>query len=398
MTSSFATNENKNEAAQARIVVAMSGGVDSTAAALLLAEQGYPIVGIAMQVWDYRQNDGNASRATCCAPADFADAREVADELGFPFYVFDFEGSFREEVINPFIKSYLNGFTPNPCLDCNRKVKFRELRERARQLGCQQVATGHYAQIRALADGTHALLTAVDKSKDQSYFLYALTQSDLQSTLFPVGGMEKKDVRALLAARGLEIASKGESQDICFVSGTVGEFIEKHAALSTSSSGEIVDQAGKQLGTHEGIHNFTVGQRRGLRVSASDKLYVLNIDADSNQVTVGARDALARESFTIGDVNWIRGLPENGEHEALVKLRYRHHGVRCRLLVEPDATGELTRVRAEFLEEWSAVSPGQAAVFYSSKEYEPGVRECLGGGIIEKQAAQRAKATLKSLG
>jgi tRNA-specific 2-thiouridylase len=364
------------------VVVAMSGGVDSCAAALMLEEQGVPVIGVSMQVWDYRKNGGNAKRATCCAPSDFDDAREIAESRGFPFYVFDFEDSFHESVISPFVQSYLNGNTPNPCLDCNRKVKFRQLRQRAAVLGAQAVATGHYARIRTKDDGTRGLYTGRDLNKDQSYFLYAMTQHDLAHTLFPVGDLDKSEVRSYLDERGFAVASKDESQDICFVGSTVGEFIEKESGR-TIPQGQIREQDGRVLGTHRGVHQYTVGQRKGLGLSSPHPLYVLSIDTADNAITVGAKEDLARSGFTLGDVNWISGSPPADNQEFLVKMRYRHDGVRCAIEAGQDGSSDPLKLR--FCDEWSAVSPGQAAVFYALDCEGDGAREVFGGGIILKE-------------
>ena len=361
-----------------RIVVAMSGGVDSCASALLLSEQGFEIVGVAMQVWDYRKNGGNASRATCCAPSDFDDAREIADRGGFPFYVFDFEESFHRAVIQPFVNSYLEGKTPNPCLDCNRKVKFHELRERASAFNAGKVATGHYAQIREKADGTFGLYTAVDTQKDQSYFLYALTQKDLASTLFPVGAMTKAQVRNYLSDRGFHLASKAESQDICFVSTSVSTFIERETGKKVSR-GTFVDGGGEVRGEHDGVHQFTVGQRRGLGLSDKFPLYVIDIDHETNNVRVGPKDDLEREDFYVSDVSWVSGKIPDAPIRSRVKLRYRHAGVLCD--IEPLGP---TTARVVFRGEWTAVSPGQAAVFYSDTDEADGCVEVFGGGRILK--------------
>lgn len=362
-----------------RIVVAMSGGVDSCATALLLVEQGHSIMGVAMQVWDYRKNGGNATRATCCAPSDFDDAREIADSRGFPFYVFDFEDSFYDSVIQPFINSYLEGKTPNPCLDCNRKVKFAQLRARALALGATKVATGHYAQIRQKGDGSYGLYTSVDRAKDQSYFLYALEQADLANTYFPVGGMTKPEVRAYLESHGFRVASKAESQDICFVSSSVGEFIEKETG-TRPPSGRFVTADGETLGSHPGVHHFTVGQRRGLGLSDKFPLYVLDIDSTQNEVTVGPKEALERAYFSVGEVNWISGHVPSMPFRSRVKLRYRHEGILCEVRpVGPD------RAEVHFVEGWTAVSPGQAAVFYREHDEVDGAVEVLGGGRILKE-------------
>nr|MBP9837958.1 tRNA 2-thiouridine(34) synthase MnmA [Pseudomonadota bacterium] len=322
-----AINSEKNQPSESqRVVVAMSGGVDSCASALLLADQGYSVIGVAMQVWDYQKNGGSSSRATCCAPSDFDDAREIATSRNFPFYVFDFEDSFYDAVIKPFVNSYIAGKTPNPCLDCNRKVKFFQLRERAKSFGADKVATGHYAQIKEKSDGSFGLFTSKDLMKDQSYFLYALNQDDLKTTLFPVGAMTKPEVREILSKNGFEIASKAESQDICFVSTSVSEFVEKESGIA-AKKGLIKDEAGNSLGEHQGVYNYTVGQRRGLGVSAKNPLYVLNIDETENQITVGPKDSLERDFFYINEVNWIAGNIPNSPINARVKLRYRHPGV-----------------------------------------------------------------------
>jgi len=359
------------------VVVAMSGGVDSAAAALLLAEQGFNVIGISMQVWDYRNNQGNAKKATCCAPADFDDARTVADAKGFPYYVFDFEESFHEAVIAPFVKSYLSGYTPNPCIECNRKVKFSQLRQRAASLGVRTVATGHYAQIKVLADNSLGLFTGRDEAKDQSYFLYAMTQSDLQQTLFPVGGMCKPEVREYLRSRGFEIASKEESQDICFVSGDVGSFVEGQSKLAPKT-GSIVNLSGKVLGTHSGIHHYTVGQRKGLGVSNPSPLFVLELDPASNNVVVGEQEQLKRESFIVRDVSWCNSQP-SAKIRARVKLRYRHQGVLCDL--EPFAENCW---KGTFVDSWTPVTPGQAAVFYAVESDPEGDFQVFGGGTIER--------------
>ncbi len=359
------------------VVVAMSGGVDSAAAAILLNKAGAKVVGVSMQVWDYRAGGGNASRATCCSPADFNDAREVAEKADFPFYVFDFEDSFSESVINPFVKSYLEGKTPNPCLECNRKVKFRELRKRASGLGAEFVATGHYAQVKDLPSGEKGLFTGADQNKDQSYFLYAMKESELQKTLFPVGDMEKPEVRQLLSDSGISIAEKPESQDICFVAGRVGDFIEKHSGV-IAAPGPIVNVAGKILGQHDGIHNYTVGQRKGLGISNPEPLYVLEIDAESNSVRVGEKQELERSEFFVENLSWVSEAVSGAEPiEVLAKLRYRHQGVRS--MVYPLGSGQ---ARVEFLSDWSTVSPGQAAVFYETETDAAGDRRVLGGGTI----------------
>lgn len=364
-----------------RIVVAMSGGVDSSVAAALLAEQGEDLLGVSMQVWDYREHGGSASRATCCAPSDFCDARMVAAKVKIPFYVFDFERVFNQEVIERFVESYRSGVTPNPCVDCNNKVKFKELRQRALSFGATHVATGHYARIHPV-EGGFGLFRGRDALKDQSYFLYGLTQAELSHTLFPVGELTKAEVRAEARRLGLETAEKPESQDICFVSGSVREFMERRGV--PAAQGKIVDRAGQVLGRHEGVHGFTVGQRRGIgiggrRGAPEEPLYVVEIDPVNQLVVVGTKDELERSSFAVGEMNWqcpsilaALRLGEPIEVSCWAQLRYRHSGVPVRVRVDPSVPDE---VEVQFETTWASVSPGQAAVFYDTEN-----ERVLGGG------------------
>lgn len=357
-----------------KVVTAMSGGVDSSVAAMLLHEQNYEVVGISMQVWDYKQNGGCKTRATCCSPDDFTDARKVAAKIGVPYYVFDFEKTFRKEVIDKFINSYANGLTPNPCVECNNKVKFRELRDRATSLGCDYVATGHYARIES-RDGRLTLLRGKDTSKDQSYFLYGISKHELESTLFPVGDMLKSEVREIARGQGLVTADKPESQDICFVSGTVQEFLYSIGGLK--SSGDIVTKSGEVIGRHEGVHNFTVGQRRGISIGGrEDPLYVVEIDHINDKVIVGERAELEKSSFEVNELSWIN-RPAAGRFKAIAQIRSRHKGVNVEVDVKPDGTASV------FFENESAVaSPGQASVFYDLKN-----EEVIGGGRIINQVS-----------
>jgi len=358
-----------------QVVVAMSGGVDSSAAALMLHEQGYQVIGVSMQVWDYRKNGGSLKRATCCAPADFDDARTIADAKGFPFYVFDFEEHFTKNVIQPFVEAYLAGKTPNPCVECNRKVKFHELRDRARTLGIPTVATGHYSQVKNNNRNTLGLFTARDKTKDQSYFLYSLRGEELCHTMFPVGQYSKPEVREYLNVQGFSIASKPESQDICFVSSSVPEFVEKVSGKKREP-GKFISSQGTVLGMHEGIHHYTVGQRRGLGLSAGNPLYVLEIDSENDQVVVGEKSELSRKGFLVKDIHWIHGSSCE-QKTFLAKLRYRHEGILCQIKEETDEGIEF-----EFLNSWTPVSPGQSVVFYSEEPDSEGDYEVFGGGIL----------------
>ena len=369
------------------VVVALSGGVDSSVAALLLARQGVPLIGVSMQVWDYRKNQrlgsceigaGN-SKATCCSPADFNDARRIADAIDIPYYVVDFEETFNREVIQKFVSTYQSGKTPNPCIDCNSKVKFRELRERARSFGCSHVATGHYAQISKSDSGYH-LLRGQDQEKDQSYFLYTCRQDELRDTLFPVGHMTKPEVREIAREAGLVTAQKPESQDICFVAGSVQDFIVKIGGKK-GVRGDIVLSTGEKISEHEGIHRFTVGQRRGLNLGGSDEpLYVLEIDPSTNRVIVGVRDELKREGFSVGECHWVNPSLIDSvraglfpfERDITVQVRSRHRGVPAKLSVRGPNDASVC-----WINEWATVSPGQAAVFYDTTN-----TEVLGGGRI----------------
>ena len=358
-----------------KVVVAMSGGVDSSVAAALLSDQGYEAIGVSMQVWDYRQNGGCKSRATCCAPDDFTDARMVASKIGVPYYVFDFEQTFRKEVIDKFVQTYRAGKTPNPCVDCNNKVKFKELRNRAQSFDCAFLATGHYAQIEKREDGYH-LLRGKDAKKDQSYFLYGISQTEMKSTLFPVGHLTKDEVRAIAKERNLPTAEKPESQDICFVSGEVDDFLVR---LGTQrKQGAIRTTAGELLGSHSGIHQFTVGQRRGLNVGGKERpLYVLELHPEANEVVVGEKEELERQSFEVEELNWCCPIsPKIGETiTCSAQLRYRHPGVKVEVqILSKD------RAKVQFTDSWTIVSPGQAAVFYDLQN-----QEVFGGGRIVKE-------------
>jgi tRNA-specific 2-thiouridylase len=376
VTEGLEASPNKTHAS---VVVAMSGGVDSSVAAYLLSKQGYPLVGVSMQVWDYKKSSQHNSRATCCSPADFCDARMVAAKLEIPFYVVDFERAFEREVIDKFVATYQSGLTPNPCIDCNSKVKFRELRERSRAFGCNYVATGHYARIRRSEAGYH-LLRGRDRTKDQSYFLYTCKQEELGETLFPVGEFTKSEIRAIAREAGLATADKAESQDICFIAGSVQDFVTRIGG--GKGRGEFITRDGEVVGQHDGVHRYTVGQRRGLNLGgASEPLYVVGLDAERNQVIVGGRDDLRREDFVVGELSIVS--PEliasvgNGVFpfaiEAIVQVRSRHEGVKAEVrFVDPQS------VVVRWTGDWAPVSPGQAAVFYDLAN-----EEVLGGGRIK---------------
>ena len=350
----------------------MSGGVDSSVTAALLRDEGHEVIGISMQVWDYSRFTGaeEGSFGTCCSLDDIHDARRVADQLGIPFYVVNFEEEFQRLVIEDFIGEYFLGRTPNPCVRCNQWIKFELLLKKARSLDADFLATGHYARVERDAGGRFHLLKGVDKGKDQSYFLFTLTQEQLGHVLFPLGGLTKGDVRRMAAQFALRVAEKGESQEICFIpDNDYVRFIEE-ARGKGHQAGDIVDSRGEILGSHEGVYRYTVGQRKGLGIAHPHPLYVLRVDAEKKEVVVGGKNELYREGLVARNVNWTVPLPLS-LIEATCKIRYRHHPVPCRIFPLPNG-----HVEVRFLEREKAVTPGQAVVFYDGDEV-------LGGGWIE---------------
>jgi len=346
-----------------RVVVAMSGGVDSSAAAALLVEQGHEVLGITLRVWSY---EGAARCGSCCSPEDIDDARAVASKLGIPFYVADAEELFKHRVVQPFVQSYLDGRTPVPCVACNRDVKFDFLLAKARALGAR-LATGHYARIERTG-GTHRLLRAADPSKDQSYFLFTLGQDALAQLEFPVGELGKAEVRAIAHRHGLSTSEKAESMEICFVpDGDYAGFVERVAG--PRPAGTVVDGRGQVLARHAGIHRFTVGQRRGLGVASPEALYVQHIDAGAGAVVVGPASGLERSEFTVLQPSWVQSRPAP-EERLHVRIRHRHAGTPAHVVAADRA-----RITVRTEEPVRAVAPGQAAVFYRGDEV-------LGGGWI----------------
>jgi tRNA-specific 2-thiouridylase len=351
----------------------MSGGVDSSVAAALLAEHGHDVIGLSMQLYPSTgsgQADGGEKFGSCCTIDDLHDARRVAAARGFPHYIVNFERQFRETVISNFVSEYSSGRTPIPCAHCNSDMKFATLLDRARGLGSDKLATGHYARVEQAADGRFLLKRSLDPAKDQSYFLFSLTQEQLARAVFPVGTLTKPEVRAHAHRLGLTVADKADSQEICFVpDGDYAAFVEARA--SSVRSGAIVDEHGEQLATHGGVHRFTIGQRKGLGLSAHTPLYVLKIDADSGDVMVGPRAALDRASFTASQVNWISREPASQWIPATAQIRHRHRPATGRVRALDDRRAEF-----EFDEPQAAVTPGQAAVFYDGDIV-------VGGGWIE---------------
>jgi tRNA-specific 2-thiouridylase len=363
-----------------KVAVAMSGGVDSSAAAAILKDQGHELVGFTMQLWDQRRGinvdeNGDPLPSRCCSLDDVYDARRVAEELGFPFYVLNLEREFERNVVQPFVSSYLNGETPIPCVTCNSRLKFASLDRLALSLGCEKVATGHYARVDFDRDrGRYRLLRGRNEQKDQSYFLWELTQAQLSRALFPLGEMSKPEARDAAREHGLTgVAEKKESQEICFVpdgdyAGFIDRYLEaENATTRLPGSGEIVDTSGRAIGQHEGIHRYTIGQRRGLGIADRQPLYVVSINAGKNRITVGSADELLSTEFTAAGVNWIAIEDPSEPVRAEVRVRYRHTAAPATITLLPDA-----RARIVFDEPQRAITPGQATVFYRGNEVAGG--------------------------
>ena len=365
-----------------KIAVAMSGGVDSSAAAALLQKQGHELVGFTMQLWDQNRNinvdeHGDPLPSRCCSLDDVYDARRVAESLEFPFYVLNLQREFEDSVVEPFIQSYLAGETPIPCVACNSRLKFASLDRMAQSLDCEKVATGHYARVvYDEAADRYRLFRGRNYAKDQSYFLWELTQDQLSRAYFPLGEMYKEEVRDIARDANLYTANKPESQEICFVpDGKYSEFIDRYLAHEGRSDelprgGEIVDAAGAVIGDHTGIHRYTVGQRRGLGIANEKPLYVLRIERAKNQIVVGEADELESKEFTARGVNWIALNEPSEPVRANVKVRYRHEPAPATIFPLHDQ-----RARIVFDQPQRAITPGQATIFYDGDEV-------VGGGWI----------------
>lgn len=371
--------------AETRVVVAMSGGVDSSVVAGLLKREGYEVIGITLQLYDH--GAAIAKKGACCAGQDIHDARQVAERLGIPHYVLDYESRFRQSVMDEFADSYLQGETPIPCIRCNQRVKFRDLLETARDLGADCLATGHYVRRvveseTASGDRRAQMQKGRDPRRDQSYFLYTTTQEQLEYLRFPLGDMEKPAVRALAEELGLIVADKPDSQDICFVPN--GDYASVVAKLRPEAieAGEIVDVQGNVLGTHDGIIHFTVGQRKGLGISGPEPLYVVRIEAPKRRVVVGPKSALARSVVALRELNWIaEAIPAEGL-DVTVKLRSAQPAVAAKIFAAGEGSARLELLAPEF-----GVAPGQAGVVYAGDRL-------LGGGWIARADFRAASGEL----
>ena len=352
-----------------RVVVAMSGGVDSSVAASLLKNRGFEVIGVTIKTWGNDECKDERSKG-CCSIRDIQDARSAAGTLGIPYYVMDLSADFKERVMDTFVDEYFAGRTPNPCIECNRHIKFGVLLEKAKELGASYLATGHYARIGYDASQKRYFIReGEDLSKDQSYVLFGQTQDQLNKTLLPIGGLRKTEVRALAEEMGLRVADKPDSQEICFVKSSYGQFVKEYAADRLPGAGNFVDNEGQVVGTHEGSHLYTIGQRKRIKITDKNPFFVTQVDAERNQVRIGRESDLYRRSMDVRRVNWQLNA-RLGPIE--VKIRSRHEKTGARIVeINED------RVRIEFQDPQKAVTPGQAAVFYDGDRV-------LGGGWIEK--------------
>lgn len=355
-----------------KVLVAMSGGLDSSVVALLLHKEGYEVIGVTMKTWDYATAGGNTRTTGCCSLDDINDARQLAVDHGFPHTIIDIRGEFGDHIIDNFVDEYIAGRTPNPCVLCNTHIKWDALLRRADQLGCQYIATGHYAQVRE-ENGRFVISKGLDETKDQSYVLWGLSQENLARTIFPLGKMHKTDIRQLALDLGYEaLARKSESYEICFIPDNDYRGFLKRKVPGLEErvmGGDFVDSTGKVLGQHKGYPFYTIGQRKGLEIALGEPMYVTSIRPDTNTVVLGTEKELLKTEMRVRDINFIKYPSIEGEMELLVKVRYKHAGSMARVSQQ----GNVATVR--FFEEVSAIAPGQSAVFYVGSDV-------VGGGFI----------------
>ncbi len=361
----------------ARIAVAMSGGVDSSTAAALLQEEGHEVVGLTLQLWDHSELNLAAGKGRCCSPDDIADARAVSAHLDIPHYVFNHSDGFMSSIVEPFVRAYSEGRTPSPCIRCNRLVKFDLLGKMARGLDAEMLATGHYARL-ALDDERPQLSKAKDPDKDQSYFLFDVPIQQLSNVCFPLGNLSKGEVRRAAARFGLSVAQKSESYELCFIpDGNKDSFLEERIGTSLQQrQGSILSVGGEVLGSHGGLHRFTIGQRRGLGITSNEPLYVIDMDADSRAVTVGPSTCLESRGLIATDCNWISVPPPEETVRVAARIRHRHEEAPATLT--PIGSG---RIELRFDAVERAVAPGQGVAFYDGDLL-------LGGGWIEKSLVE----------
>ena len=343
-----------------KVVVGMSGGVDSSVAAYLLKEQGYDVIGVTMQIWQDEERQAVEENAGCCGLSAVDDARAVAQKLDIAYYVLNFKDAFRKCVVNPFVEEYLHARTPNPCILCNRYVKWEALLKRSMELGADYIATGHYARIKKLENGRYVIQNSAAAKKDQTYALYGLTQYQLEHTLMPVGEYNKEEIRKIAEEIGLNVASKPDSQDICFVpDNDYAAVIERETAGRVPPVGNFVTADGKILGQHKGIIHYTVGQRKGLNLAMGHPVFVTQIRSKTNEVVIGEAQDLLADSLVCGDLNFMAVSDIDKPVDAMAKIRYSHAGEAC--VIEKTDGG---RVKCTFKKPVRAITPGQAVVFY----------------------------------